>query len=65
MKMREIREMSREEKLKKLNELEIELIRLRTLVRSGGALENPGQMRAIKRDIARLKFALCQEGYRV
>ncbi len=65
MKMREIREMSREEKLKKLMELENELIRLRTLVRSGGALENPGQIRAVRRDIARIKTSLREEGYRV
>ncbi|WP_048085657.1 50S ribosomal protein L29 [Archaeoglobus veneficus] len=65
MKMQEIREMSREEKLKKLNELEMELLRLRTLARSGGALENPGQIRAIRKDIARIKFALGQEGYKV
>ncbi len=65
MKMREIRQMKREEKLKKLNELEMDLLRLRTLARSGGALENPGQVRVIRKDIARLKFALCQEGYRV
>lgn len=65
MKMKEIREMSREEKLKKLMELENELIRLRTLVRSGGALENPGQIRAVRKDIARIKTSLREEGYRV
>jgi len=65
VKMREIREMSREEKLKKLMELENELLRLRSLVRSGGALENPGQIRAVKRDIARIKTSLREEGYRV
>ncbi len=63
--MEEIRQMSREEKLKKLEELEKELIRLRTLVRSGGALENPMQIRAVKRDIARIKLALREEGYKV
>ena len=62
--MEEIREMSREEKLKKLMELENELLRLRTLVRSGGALENPGQIRAIGKDIARVKLSLREEGYR-
>ncbi len=57
--------MSREEKLKKLRELELELLKLRTLVRSGGAVENPGRIGVIRRDIARLKMALCQEGFRV
>ncbi len=64
MKMKEIREMSREDKIKKLRELEMELLKFRTLSRSGGALENPGRMRAIKRDIARIKLALSEEGYR-
>ncbi len=57
--------MSREEKLKKLRELELELLKLRTLVRSGGAVENPGRISLIRKDIARLKTALCEEGYRV
>ncbi len=63
--MREIREMSREEKLKKLRELELELLKLRTLVRSGGSVDNPGKINLIRKDIARLKMALCEEGYRV
>uniref|UniRef100_A0A7C4WE48 Large ribosomal subunit protein uL29 n=1 Tax=Geoglobus ahangari TaxID=113653 RepID=A0A7C4WE48_9EURY len=57
--------MSKEEKLKKLMELENELLRLRSLVRSGGALENPGRIRAVKRDIARIKTSLREEGYKV
>ncbi len=64
MKMKEIREMSREDKIKKLRELELELLKLRTLSRSGGALENPGRLKAIKRDIARIKLSLAEEGYR-
>ncbi len=65
MKMDEIRKMSREEKLKKLRELELELLRLRTLVRSGGSLENPMAIRNVRKDIARIKLALREEGYRV
>ncbi|MEM3928332.1 MAG: 50S ribosomal protein L29 [Archaeoglobaceae archaeon] len=63
--MREIREMKREERLKKLRELEMELLKLRTLVRSGGAVKNPGRIRQIRRDIAKLKTALCEEGWRI
>ncbi len=65
MKMKEIREMSKAEKIKKLNELENELLRLKTLIRSGGALENPGVVRAVRKDIARVKLALREEGFRV
>jgi large subunit ribosomal protein L29 len=56
--MKEIREMNREEIVKKLSDFENELLRLRTLVKSGGAVENPGQIKVIRKDIARLKTAL-------
>jgi len=62
--MEEIRKMSREEKLKKLRELELELLKLRTLARAG-SLDNPMKIRNIKKDIARLKLALWEEGYKV
>lgn len=65
MKIDEIRKMSREEKLKKLRELELELLRLRTLARSGGSLENPMAIRNVRKDIARIKLALREEGYKV
>ncbi|HIP58706.1 MAG TPA: 50S ribosomal protein L29 [Archaeoglobus profundus] len=62
--MEEIRKMSREEKLRKLRELELELLKLRTLARAG-SLDNPMKIRNIKKDIARLKLALWEEGYKV
>ncbi len=63
MRMKDIRKMDREEKLKKLRELEIELLKLRTKKRSGAGLENPMAIRNIRRDIARIKLALKEEGY--
>ena len=65
MRMEEIRKMSREEKLKKLKELEFELLKLRTKQRSGAGLENPMAIRNIRKDIARIKLALREEGYKV
>jgi len=56
--------MSREEKLRKLRELELEFLKLRTLARAG-SLDNPMKIRNIKKDIARLKLALWEEGYKV
>lgn len=50
--------MSDKEKHEKLEEFENELLRLRTLVRSGGAIENPGRIKEIRRNIARIKTAL-------
>jgi large subunit ribosomal protein L29 len=58
--MREIRELSREDLKKKLRELEIEFIKLRTKVKSGGAIKNPGAIRQIRKDIARIKMVLCE-----
>ncbi len=50
----EIRAMSKEERRRKLNELRAELMRLRTMVRAGGAIENPARIRELKRAIARI-----------
>lgn len=51
----EIREMSAEERRERLEELETELIRERGVAAAGGAPENPGRLREIKRTIARIK----------
>ncbi len=53
LKPSEIRKMSREERLKKLEELRTELIRLR-LQAETGTLDNPGKIRTIKKTIARI-----------
>ncbi len=50
----EIRKMSREEREKKLQELRLELLKLRTTISMGGALENPARVREIKKAIARI-----------
>jgi len=49
----EIRKMSREEREKLLRELKIELINLRHKA-SIGIIENPGRLRELKRNIARI-----------
>ncbi len=49
----EIRKMSREEREKLLRELRMELITLRHKA-AVGLLENPGRLREIKRNIARI-----------
>jgi len=50
----EIRKMSKEEREKKLQELRLELLKLRTTISMGGALENPARVREIKKAIARI-----------
>lgn len=51
----ELRNMSPEELGEELVNLKSELIRERGLVVSGGAPENPGRIKEIKRSIARIK----------
>jgi len=53
LKAREIRAMSREEREKKLQELRLELMKLRMQAQLG-TLENPGRIRAIRKTIARI-----------
>jgi large subunit ribosomal protein L29 len=54
IKVKEIREMSPEERAKKLQEFRIELVRLKTMVKAGGAVENPARIKELRRAIARI-----------
>jgi large subunit ribosomal protein L29 len=50
--VKEIREMSTEDRTKRLNEFRTELLRLKTMVRAGGTVENPARVRALRKAIA-------------
>jgi large subunit ribosomal protein L29 len=54
LRKRDIRAMSSEERRKKLTELQTELVRLRTMVKAGGAVENPARIRELRKTIARV-----------
>ena len=54
LRKRELKQMLPDEREKKLTELRTELAHLRTMVASGGTVENPGRIREIRRTIARL-----------
>ncbi|HDJ04908.1 50S ribosomal protein L29 [Candidatus Bathyarchaeota archaeon] len=54
LRMREIRAMSRDEREKRLAELKAELVRLRTMIKAGGTIENPSRIREIRKTIARI-----------
>jgi len=54
LRIKDIRSMPPEERQKRLAELQTELVRLKTLVKAGGALENPARMREIRKAVARL-----------
>ncbi len=55
LKSDEIRKMSDVELLEELEKLQMDLIRERGIIATGGAPENPGRIREIKRTIARIK----------
>jgi large subunit ribosomal protein L29 len=46
--------MSVKDSFEKIAELKAELVRLKTMVKAGGAVENPTQIREIKKTIARI-----------
>ncbi len=52
--LKELRSKSDQELLEELQELRTELRNLRTKIMSGGAVENSGQVRNLKRRIARM-----------
>jgi large subunit ribosomal protein L29 len=54
LRKRELKQLTSEEREKKLSELRTELVRLRTNVKSGGNVENVGRIKEIRRTIARL-----------
>ncbi|MCW4027796.1 MAG: 50S ribosomal protein L29 [Candidatus Bathyarchaeota archaeon] len=54
LRMRDLRDMSPGERERRLGELRTELLRLRTMVEAGGAVENPARIRELKRTVARI-----------
>ena len=60
MKIKEIRELSKEELESRKRELKQEIFHLR-IQQQSGQLEKPSQLRAIRREIARLETVLKQK----
>ena len=54
LRVKEIRSMSSEERMKKLGEFRTELLRLKTMVRAGGTVENPARIKQLRKTIARM-----------
>jgi large subunit ribosomal protein L29 len=54
LRLREIDNMSSEDRSKKLVELRAELSRLRTMIRAGGAVENPARITDLRKTIAQI-----------
>ena len=54
LRVKEIRDMSPEDRRKRLHELQTELVRLKTMIKAGGAIENPARVRELRKTIARI-----------
>jgi large subunit ribosomal protein L29 len=54
LRVKEIRDMSHEDRRKRLHELQAELVRLKTMIKAGGAIENPARVRELRKTIARI-----------
>ena len=61
VRVNEVREMSSEERQKKLIELKTELSKIRTLIKAGGSVENPGRVKALKKAIAKIETIINEE----
>jgi len=54
IRLKDIRDSSSEERRKRVTELQTELVRLRTMTKAGGAVENPARIRNLRKTIARI-----------
>jgi len=54
IRIKEIRDMSSEERRRRVTELRTELVRLKTMIKAGGTVENTGRIRELRKAIARI-----------
>jgi large subunit ribosomal protein L29 len=54
IRLKEMRDMDSEERADKLGELKTELLRLKTMVRAGGTVENPARIKQLRKTIAQI-----------
>ena len=61
LRMDEIRDMDTEGRQERLQELRTELIKIKTMIRAGGSVENPGRVKALRKTIARILTVMNEE----
>jgi large subunit ribosomal protein L29 len=54
LRLKDIRDMSSDQRTVKINEFRTELARLKTMVAAGGSIDNPSQIRELRKTIARM-----------
>ncbi len=59
--MKEIRALSSQQLEAKVSEFRVELMKLETMAKAGGKVENPARIKEIKRTLARILTVLNQE----
>ncbi len=65
LRMSQIREMSREDQEKRLEEFRTELSKVNTMIKAGGSIENPGRVKALKKTIARVLTVMREESLKL
>ncbi len=61
LRMSQIREMSREDQERRLEEFRTELSKVNTMIKAGGSIDNPGRVKALKKTIARVLTVMREE----
>jgi large subunit ribosomal protein L29 len=54
LRLKDIRDLSSDERRKKIDEFRTEISSLRTMVEAGGTIDNPARIRELRKTIARL-----------
>ncbi len=54
LRIKEIRDMSKDDRQKRIGDLRTELLRLKTMIGAGGTIENPARVKQLRRAIAKV-----------
>ena len=54
LRVKEIRDMSSDDRTKKLNEFRTELLRLKTMIGAGGTVDNPARVKMLRKAMAKI-----------
>ena len=61
IRVKDIRNMSSDNRMERLFEYKTELVRLKTMIRAGGTIENPGRIKQLRKAIARIMTVEAEE----
>jgi len=54
LRMKEIRDLSSEERMAKLDEFRTELLRMKTMIGAGGTVDNPARVKVLRKAVAKI-----------